>query len=60
MSDFWLRKMKTYFVRIDFDKDGSITRKDFEGMASRFAASGKMPADQTATLSKTLTAVSVC
>jgi len=37
MSDFWLQKMRTYFDRIDFDKDGAITRKDFEGMAARFA-----------------------
>jgi Ca2+-binding EF-hand superfamily protein len=37
MSDFWKRKMKTYFTRIDFDHDGSITQKDFEGMAARFA-----------------------
>jgi len=29
--------MRTYFDRIDFDKDGAITRKDFEGMAARFA-----------------------
>lgn len=29
--------MRTYFERIDFDKDGAITRADFEGMAARFA-----------------------
>lgn len=33
---FWERKMKTYFSRIDFDKDGSITKADFEGMGNRF------------------------
>jgi len=42
MSDFWVRKMKTYFQRIDFDKDGSITQKDFEGMADRFVSSEKL------------------
>lgn len=42
MSDFWVRKMKTYFQRIDFDKDGSITQKDFEGMADRFVKFEKL------------------
>jgi Ca2+-binding EF-hand superfamily protein len=42
MSDFWVRKMKTYFQRIDFDKDGAITQKDFEGMAERFVTAEKL------------------
>jgi Ca2+-binding EF-hand superfamily protein len=42
MSDFWVRKMKTYFQRIDFDKDGAITQKDFEGMAERFVKYEKL------------------
>jgi len=42
MSDFWVRKMKTYFQRIDFDKDGAITQKDFEGMADRFVQREKL------------------
>ena len=42
MSDFWVRKMKTYFQRIDFDKDGAITQKDFEGMADRFVKREKL------------------
>eukprot|EP00178_Gracilaria_changii_P017956 TRINITY_DN51246_c0_g1_i1.p1 TRINITY_DN51246_c0_g1~~TRINITY_DN51246_c0_g1_i1.p1 ORF type:complete len:178 (+),score=31.74 TRINITY_DN51246_c0_g1_i1:63-596(+) len=45
MSDFWLRKMRTYFQRIDFDKDGAITRRDFEGMAQRFKETGKLSAE---------------
>lgn len=36
MATFWEKKMGTYFNRIDFDKDGTITRKDFEGMGERF------------------------
>jgi len=44
MSDFWVRKMKTYFQRIDFDKDGAITQKDFEGMAERFVKCEKLDA----------------
>jgi len=39
-----LRKMRTYFARIDFDKDGSITQKDFEAMAKRFIESEKLDA----------------
>ena len=37
-----MRKMKTYFQRIDFDKDGAITQKDFEGMAERFVKREKL------------------
>lgn len=54
----WERKMKTYFKRIDFDKDGSITRKDFEGMAERFIATPDFNKDHADDLKKTLTAVS--
>jgi Ca2+-binding EF-hand superfamily protein len=46
MSDFWIRKMKTYFQRIDFDKDGAITQKDFEGMAERFIKFEKLDAEK--------------
>jgi len=42
--------MKTYFTRIDFDKDGSITQKDFEGMAARFAEKKNLPASTAADL----------
>merc|ERR1712165_556179 len=55
MSDFWLQKMRTYFDRIDFDKDGSITRKDFEGMAARF--SEKLDAAKAQALTTNITAV---
>lgn len=57
MSDFWLRKMRTYFQRIDFDKDGAITRKDFEQMADRVIATGELKPEQQEDLKKTLTAV---
>lgn len=36
--------MKTYFTRIDFDKDGSITQNDFNAMATRFIESEKLDA----------------
>jgi len=50
MSAFWIQKMTTYFKRIDFDKDGSITHKDFEGMADRFAQKKNLPAATAADL----------
>merc|ERR1711868_216926 len=57
MSAHWLQKMRTYFERIDFDKDGAITRADFEGMASRFAKDGALDAGKAADLMTTLTGV---
>ena len=50
--------MSTYFHRIDFDKDGAITRADFEGMAKRFMETGKLSPDRQTDMLKTLTAVS--
>ena len=50
MSEFWVRKMNTYFLRIDFDHDGVITRKDFEGMGVRFAETGKLSGDNAKNL----------
>ena len=35
MSDLWIRKIRTYFLRCDFDKDGVIHRKDFMDMTER-------------------------
>ena len=58
MSDLWVQKMKTYFNRIDFDKDGAITRKDFEGMAERFAKESEMKAEHAKVLMDSLTGVS--
>jgi len=60
MSDFWVRKMKTYFQRIDFDKDGSITQKDFEGMADRFVSAEKLDAAKGAELKTKLIQVFIC
>ena len=59
MTDFWLRKMKTYFQRIDFDKDGSITKKDFQGMADRVIERGQLNKEQQEKLREHLTDVSV-
>ena len=35
MSDIWLRKMRTFFRKLDFDNDGVVHRKDFVGMVER-------------------------
>lgn len=59
MSSFWVRKIETYFTRIDFDKDGSITKKDFEGMANRFVESEKLDAKRGEELKAKLTLVSL-
>jgi len=58
MADKFIeRKLKTYFKRIDFDKDGAITRNDFEGMADRFVASEKLDAARGADLKSKLVQV---
>jgi len=49
--------MKTYFNRIDFDKDGAITRKDFESMAERFAKESEMKPEHAKVLMDSLTGV---
>lgn len=51
------RKLKTYFKRIDFDKDGAITRNDFESMADRFVESEKLDAARGADLKHKLVQV---
>jgi len=57
MSEFWLRKMRTYFTRIDFDGDGKITRADFKGMVDRFTESGRLSEARIKALETSLTAV---
>lgn len=39
-SDFWVRKMKTHFARVDINGDGVVTAGDFEQMADRFIDAG--------------------
>lgn len=55
MADRWTKKMQTYFTRIDFDHDGSLTRADFEGMAKRFGE--KLDADKAKALTGHLLAI---
>ncbi len=41
MSEYWKRKLRTYFTRLDFDKNGIISKDDWVGMGIRFAEFGK-------------------
>jgi len=52
MADIWERKIRTHFRRKDFDKDGVISRKDFVGMAERFADREKFGRKQQKTAVK--------
>ena len=56
MASFADKKYRTYFKRMDYDKDGVITRKDFEAMAERFIAAGKFDDARAAELRTTLAA----
>jgi Ca2+-binding EF-hand superfamily protein len=42
MSDFWVRKMKTYFHRHDLDKDGTLSKNDFVEFAQSFVRYQKL------------------
>lgn len=50
--------MRTYFDRIDFDKDGVVTRQDFEAMANRFIESERLDDDRGQELKAKLIEVS--
>ena len=41
MSEFWKRKLKTYFSTFDHDKNGVISKAEWMGMAIGFAESEK-------------------
>ena len=41
MSEFWQRKIRTHFDRLDVDKDGIVSKSDFELLAQRFCAGEK-------------------
>lgn len=49
--------MNTYFVRVDIDKDGVITKKDFDQMADRFIAEGSLKPERGQALRESLFAV---
>ena len=41
MSEFWQRKIATLFDHLDLDKDGVISKSDFELLAKTFCAAEK-------------------
>lgn len=42
MSEFWARKVRTYFSVIDTNSDGFISKKDAEGMVDKLADQEKI------------------
>jgi len=37
MSEFWARKVRTLFSKVDINNDGLISKKDAEGLADNLA-----------------------
>ena len=37
MSEFWARKVRTFFHTVDVNDDGLISKKDAEGLADNLA-----------------------
>jgi len=48
MSEFWVRKIKTYFNVIDTNSDGVISKKDAEEMVDKLSDQEKLRPEQTA------------
>jgi Ca2+-binding EF-hand superfamily protein len=46
MSDFWARKIRTYFAKMDTNNDGFISKKDVEDMADSLADAEKSSPEQ--------------
>ena len=38
----WQRKIRTVAVRLDLDRDGRVTRKDFEAVADRYEQTSRV------------------
>jgi Ca2+-binding EF-hand superfamily protein len=55
MSDFWIRKMRTYFQRFDLDGDGVLSLTEFLQGPRRFAQFGRLNDEQSEELSRKLT-----
>ena len=51
---FRLRKLKTAFTRLDLDKDGLVSKEDFELMAEKQNKSGNATAEQAASCHQSL------
>jgi len=48
MSEFWARKIKTYFDKFDINHDGFVTKDDMEHMAERLCAVASLGPEQVA------------
>ena len=48
MSEFWARKIRTYFSKIDVNSDGFISKKDAEAMADNLTDQAKSSPEQRA------------
>jgi len=59
MSDIWERKIRTFFRRVDLDKDGTFTRAEFRRFADGIAEREKFHLQQRETLNKTFDDVSI-
>jgi Ca2+-binding EF-hand superfamily protein len=53
MADNYERKLRAQFRKKDFDNDGVISRKDFVGLAERFADEQKFNPQQKNAITKT-------
>jgi hypothetical protein len=51
---FWERKISTFVVRVDLNKDGIISIDEFEWMADRYLALGQTSQEESAKLRATL------
>jgi len=51
---FWEKKMITYFNRIDLNRDGKISKEDFEDMAAKFIDAGFVSAANKATFTSNI------
>jgi len=46
LGDFWERKMRTTFRVFDYNRDGVLTRQDYEDMAEHFINAGQLTGDK--------------
>lgn len=49
-SNFWNRKMRTHFARVDTNHDGVVTAEDFDRMADSFIEAGGLDNEGAASL----------
>jgi len=54
---FWAQKIKTFAHVIDFDKDGKVTKGDYERMAKNYIAIAKLSGDDANEINKKFVAI---